>query len=77
MKIRIAAGVLGLRAMLLVPASSGYATLTPHQCDVLKGSIASLNTTIAGWSVWAPVSAKNTLIAKRDALQAKYNANCP
>jgi hypothetical protein len=77
MKVRIAAGVLGLGAMLLVPASSGYATLTPHQCDVLQGSINQLNTTIAGWSVWAPVSAKNKLIAKRDALQAKFTANCP
>ena len=77
MKIRIAAGVLGLGALLLVPASSGYATLTPAQCSRLQASINSLDSTIAGWSVWAPVSAKTKLIAHRDALQAKYDANCP
>ena len=76
MKIRIAAGALGLGALLFVPATTSYASLTPQQCAVLQGSINQLDATIASWSPWAPVSAKNTLIAKRNALQAKFAANC-
>lgn len=76
MKIRIAAAALGLGALLVVPATNSYASLTPSQCTTLQGSINQMNSAIASWSPWAPLSAKNKLIARRDAAQAKYNANC-
>jgi hypothetical protein len=77
MKFKIAAGTLGLAALLVVPGTQAHATLTPRQCEAIAGSINGLNAAIASWPADAPQSGKNKLIHQRDRLENRFeNGGC-
>jgi hypothetical protein len=77
MKLKIAAGTLGLAALLVVPGTQAHAALTPRQCQAIQATINALDVSIRSWPADAPQSGLNKLERQRTRLENKFvNGGC-
>jgi hypothetical protein len=82
MKLRIAAGALGLGALLLVPATHAFGDLTPRQqalCAAASANKAAFESALAALPPDAPARARNRIQAKVTLFTNFLNAHpeCP